>query len=64
MERRVWGRGLRIEGDKKGKTQHMFCIYCEPGPVFRAVYVSSHFIFGIFYEIGTINSTIFFRWEN
>ena len=37
---------------------------CKPGLVSRAVYVSSHFIFGIFYEVGTINSTVFFRWEN
>ena len=34
---------------------------CKPGLVSRAVYVSSHFIFGIFYEVGTINSTVFFQ---
>ena len=34
---------------------------CEPGLVFRTVYVSSHFILGIFYEVDIINSTIFFR---
>lgn len=44
-------------GDQKGKTQHTLCIYCEPGTVFRAVY----FIFGIVYEVGTADRTIFFR---